>query len=343
MQKIKILWTWQAPPHVTRFLPPDKVDLVQTGMIMPPTPEEELMGLAADADFIVVRRLFQITRNVIKAAKNLKMIQRLGRPTDNIDLAAAKEAGVIVAILPMSLDMAVAEHTIMLMLALPKMLIRSHNSVVNGDYEKFGLTPTVTTECGGHAGNWTGLPVDNVYHKTLGMVGMGDIGIAVAERAKCFGMTILYYKRRRLSEDEERSLGIQYTTFHELLKKSDFVSLHVPHTEETDKMMGEKELAMMKPTAYLINVSRGGIIDEKALCEALKSKVIAGAGLDVFEKEPTPKDNPLLRLDNVILTPHNAANWPDGAHIVYDSQRASENILRVARGEQPIHGTVVTA
>ncbi len=259
-----------------------------------------------------------------------------------VDIKAATERGIPVANAGGSNAVTVAEHAVMLMLALPKMLIRTHHSVVNGDYEKFGLTPTVTTETEGHAGNWTRLPVDNVYHKTLGMIGMGDIGSAVAERVKGFEMSMLYDKRKRLSEDEERRLGIEYASFEELLRRSDFVSLHVPHTKETEKMMGEKELAMMKRTAYLINVSRGGLIDEEALYKALKNKVIAGAGLDVFEKEPLPKDSPLLALDNVILTPHDAANYPHGLHIVYDVRRASENIFRVARGEKPVHGKVVT-
>ena len=343
MGKIKILWCWAAVPCIPKFFPPDKVEVNVLGMKVPPPPEEEVMRLAAEAEFIVVRRYYQITRNVIKAGKNLKMIQRMGRLVDgNIDLAAAIELGVPVAVLPMSLDMAVAEHVIMFLLALPKMLIRAHNSVIGGDYEKFDLRPTVTTEAGGIAENWTQLPGDNVYHKTLGIIGMGDIGTAVAERAKGFGLTILYYKRRRLKEDEERRLGIQYTDLHDLLGKADFVCPLVPHTEETDKMLGRDEFAMMKPTAYLINVSRGGVIDEKALYEALRGKVIAGAALDVFEKEPTPKDNPLLRLDNVILTPHSAATWPDGPPILYDVKRASENILRMARGEKPIHGSVIT-
>jgi D-3-phosphoglycerate dehydrogenase len=313
------------------------------GMLDPPTTEEELMRRAADVDFIVVRRYFQITRNVIKAAKKLKMIQRMGRSVENIDVAAAKEVGVPVVTLPMSLDMSVAEHTIMLMLALPKMLIRTHIAVINGDYEKFGLIPAVTTETEGHAGNWARLPVENVYHKTLGLIGLGDIGKAVAQRAKSFEMTLLYTKRRRLNAEEERSLGIRYTSFHDLLRESDFVSLHVPHTKETQKMLGKEEFELMKPTAYVINVSRGGIIDEKALYEALEKGVIAGAGLDVFEKEPLPKDSPLLMLDNVILTPHDAAgNWPSGANILYDIKRASENVFRVTKGEGPIHGKMIT-
>jgi len=185
------------------------------------------------------------------------------------------------------------------------------------------------------------LPIDAVYHKTVGIIGMGDIGMAFAERARAFGVRLLYFKRQRMPAEEERRLGIEYASIEELLRASDFVSLHVPHTKETDKMLGAKEFALMKPTAYLINVSRGGIIDEGALCEALKNKVIAGAGLDVFELEPVPKDSPLLELDNVILTPHSAAIYPTGSNILYDVQRASENLFSIMSGGPLIHGEIV--
>ena len=342
MGRITVLWCWIDVPWISKYLPPAEVDLKILSMKNAPPSEGDLARLAVDADVIVVRRYFQITKKVIQAAKHLRLIQRMGRMVGNIDLAAAKEAGVPVAIFPMGLDMAVAEHAIMFMLALSRMLIKSHHSDAGGEYEKLGLAPTVTTERSGIAECWIPLPIDAVYHKTLGIIGMGDIGIAVAERARAFGMRLLYFKRKRLPEDEEHGLGIQYTPLQQLLSTSDFVSLHVPHTRETDKMLGKKEFALMKPTAYLINVSRGGVIDEGALYDALKSKVIAGAGLDVFEKEPLPKESPLLRLDNVICTPHSAAIYPMGSNILYDVQRASENIFSVARGGTLVHGTVIT-
>jgi phosphoglycerate dehydrogenase-like enzyme len=342
MGRIAVLWCWVDVPWIPKYLPPDKVDLKILSMKNASPSEEDLLRFAKDADVIVVRRYFQITKEVIQAAKHLKLIQRMGRMVGNIDVAAAQEAGVPVAILPMGLDMAVAEHAIMFMLALSRMLIESHQSVASGEYETLGLTPTVTTERSGIAECWVPLPIDAVYQKTLGIIGMGDIGIAVAERARGFGMRLLYFKRNRLPEEEERRLGIQYTSLEQLLSTSDFVSLHVPHTRETDKMLGKKEFALMKPTAHLINVSRGGVIDERALCEALKSKVIAGAGLDVFEKEPLPKESPLPKLENVICTPHSAAIYPTGSNIIYDVQRASENIFSVARGGPLVHGSVIT-
>jgi len=350
MDKIKVLWLWVEPPCVAEFFPPEKVDMVRSETINPPPLEQELRKLATDVEVIIVRRSVHITKKVIQGAKRLKLIYKLGGVArENIDVGAAHEAGVSVGVLPMSLDMAVAEHSIMLMLALSKKLIQSHHFVVTGGYEKFDITPEVTAEL--HPENlypketvrWNTLVghVNNLYHKTLGIVGMGNIGTAVVDRARTFGMKIHYYKRQRLSEEEERRMGIQYSAYHDLLRISDYVNLLVPHTVETDKMLGQKELAIMKRTAFVINVSRGGIIDEKSLVEALKNGVIAGAGLDVFEKEPAPQNNPLLKLDNVILTPHNAVDWPDGEHVVYDYRRASEDLFRVIKGERPQHCNVI--
>lgn len=333
-RKIKILWCWWPFPSIAEYFPPDKTEMTMVG---PTTREEEMVDLVKDVEFIVVKREPKITKNIIDAGKNLKMIQKVGMTEMGvIDVAAARDAGIPVATLPLSIDRAVAEHALMFMLALSKSLLRAHKTVVDGEYEKLGLSPKETTEYVTF-GNWMRLPVlDHVYHKTLGIIGMGEIGSALAERARSFEMKILYCKRTRLSEDEERRLGVQYTKLHDLLRRSDYVSLHVPHTEETEKMIGLRELSMMKPTSYLINVSRGGLIDEKALYGALKSKLIAGAGLDVFEKEPTPRDNPLLKLDNVILTPHIAGSAL-GPHLPYDLERMSENIFGVAAGRKPLN------
>ena len=343
MATVRVLWCWVDVPWISRYLPPDKVHLKIVSMQNAPFSEDTLVELAADSDVIVVRRYFQISRRVIQAAPRLRLIQRMGRMTANIDLVAAKEAGVPVAILPMGLDMAVAEHAIMFMLALSRMLIRSHAGVMNGDYERLGLVPKVTSERSGIAECWVPLPVDALYNKTLGIIGMGDIGTALAERARAFGMHLLYFKRHRLAKDDEGRLCVRYAPLENLLKASDFVSLHVPHTPETEKMLGGRELALMKPTAFLINVSRGGVIDETALYEAVKNRIIAGAGLDVFAREPLPKDSPLLTLENVLYTPHSAALYPMGSNIFFDVQRASENIFSLVSGGRLIHGSLVAA
>ena len=336
-----VLWCWIDAPWIRQYLPPDKVHLRTLSTRGASPSEGDLAELAKDVDAIVVRRYFHITRRVIHEAKRLKLIQRMGRMTGNIDLTAAREARVPVVTLAMGLDMAVAEHVFMLMLALSRNLLGSHDAVVRGAYETYGLTPTVTTERSGLAECWIPMPMEALYHKTLGIVGMGEIGIAVAERAKAFGMRILYVKRQRLCYEEEDRLGIEYAPLAELLRESDFVSLHIPHTSETHRMFAEQEFARMKPTAYLINVARGGIIDEDALYRALKEKVIAGAGLDVFEREPVPKESPLLTLDNVICTPHSAAIYPRGSNIVHDVQRASENIFNMLKGGTLVHGSLV--
>lgn len=341
--KPTVLWCWIDAPMVSHYLPPDQVCLKFLSMKEALPSEEVLVELAEDADAIVVRRYFQISRKVIHAAKRLKLIQRLGRRATNIDLVAAKEAGVPVAVFPMGLDIAVAEHAILFMLSLSRMLRQSHAAVVRGEYEQHGLTPTPTTERTGIAECWVPLPIDTLYRKTLGIVGMGDIGMALAERARAFGMRLLYFKRTRLPGEEERRLGIEYTPFAELLGAADFVSLHVPHTPATERMLGEKEFALMKRNAYLVNVARGGLIDEEALYQALKHRVIAGAGLDVFAREPLPKESPLLTLDNVLCTPHSAAIYPTGSNIAYDVQRASENLFSILQGGPLVHGTLVTA
>jgi D-3-phosphoglycerate dehydrogenase len=341
MGRTRVLWCWIDVPWITRHLPVDAVELTVLSMKNTIPSEEEFIQAAADVDAIVVRRYFQVTRNVIRAAPRLKLIQRLGRAVDNVDLAAAREAGVPVVAFPMGLDIAVAEHAFLLILALSRMLVRSHHAVVTGEYEKRGLTPTITTERTGIAECWVPLPIDSVFNKTLGIIGMGEIGLAVAERARAFGIRVLYHKRRRLAETEEKRLGIAYVPLVELLREADFVSLHVPHTRETEKMLGAEELALMKSTAFLINVSRGGVVDEAALVEALKNRVIAGAGLDVFEREPLPKESPLTMLDNVICTPHSAAIYPTGSHVFYDVQRASENILSIAKGGGVVHGVCI--
>jgi phosphoglycerate dehydrogenase-like enzyme len=149
-------------------------------------------------------------------------------------------------------------------------------------------------------------------------------------------MEILYYKRHRLSEEAERELGIAYRSLDDLLRESDFVSLHVPHTKETDKLIGQRELALMKPSAFLINTSRGGVVDEDALYKALASKAIAGAGLDVFREEPLPASSPLLKLDNVILAPH-IGGGSGGPNLHKEIRDVLANVAQVARGEKPQH------
>lgn len=219
---------------------------------------------------------------------HLKVISNHGVGVDHIDVAAAHERKIPVGNTPGCLDAATADMTIALMLATAR-------NVVIGD--RFARSPQFThydpAELIGY----------EVSGSTLGVVGLGRIGCQVAKRARAFDMKILYCNRRR-NEQAERELGVEYVSFEQLLKQSDFVSLNCPLTPETTKLIGQKEFAMMKPTAILLNLARGPVVDHNALVAALKSGRIACAGLDVTAPEPLPRDHPLLGLSNVVITPH---------------------------------------
>ena len=214
---------------------------------------------------------------------------------------------------------AVAEHALMLMLAVSRRLVWQHASVAAGRWRGNDLAGTKLFELRG---------------KTLGIVGLGAIGKKVARLAAAFGMAVLYYDLHRLSEDAEDALGVRFRLLNEVLRASDIVSLHVPLTPASRRMIGAGELALMKPTAYLINTCRGPVVDEAALAAALSGGGIAGAGLDVFDEEPPPADNPLFRLDNVVLTPHFAGPTWDNQRARF--RNAYDNCQRVARGEKPL-------
>ncbi len=273
--------------------------------LMAPTDSNSasLEALLPLAQFIVTQHAL-ISDLIIGAAPHLRMIQRYGTRADGIDLSAAKQAGVLVATMPLHGCIAVAELAMTLILSLSKSLIRGHLSTVNGAYRSLGLEP-IRTEQRVHKFQWmklTGLV--EVVGRTLGIVGFGEIGTETARRARAFGMTVVYTKRNRLSTAIERMEGVTYAGLDELLGISDFVLVAAPHTPDTDKIIGVRELALMKKSAFLVNISRGGTIDESALVTALQERQIAGAGLDVFLFEPVPFDHPLLQCDNVILTPH---------------------------------------
>lgn len=264
---------------------------------------DELIDVAAQADAIMMQHV-PIDAGVIMAADHVKLIQKYGGREDGIDMDAAARAGLQVAVMPLKGCIAVAELAMTLILALSKQLIVAHTRTVDASYRDLNLTPTVTSQKT-HAFQWMGLPgLLEVYGKTLGIIGFGEIGTEVSKRARSFGMHVVYNKRVRLAADIEQRLNVQYADRDAILSASDFVLLSAPHTPETERLIGERELGLMRHTAFLVNVSRGGLVDEGALAEALQCKQIAGAGLDVFIEEPVPADNPLLSLDNVILTPH---------------------------------------
>jgi len=274
--------------------------------------EAERLEKLKDVDFILVADA-PITKTHIQAAPRLKMIQHQGVGYERIDLAAA---GVVVGLTPEGTTIGVAEHTLLLILALYKRLPTAHQSLREGKWLQWGLR-TRSFE---------------LFGKTLGIVGMGRIGQAVAFRAKNFGVHILYFdKYLRLSTSEEKDLQATFCPFEELLAGSDIVTLHVPLSDETRHLIGREQLKLMKKSAILINTCRGAVVDELALYEALKNQDLAGAGLDVFYQEPPDPKHPLFDLDNVVLTPHIAAGTLDAFKT--KMQAAFANMVRYLEGK----------
>jgi phosphoglycerate dehydrogenase-like enzyme len=254
-----------------------------------------------------------------RSAPKLKLVQLLSAGYDRCDIESARRAGVPICNNGGANSTAVSEHAVLLMMAVCRRLVWQHENVA--------------------AGRWRGNNVEDVklYElrgRTLGIVGLGSIGKKVARLCNAFGMRVQYYDVLRLSEDQADALQVKFSLLAELLKTSDIVSLHVPLLPTTRHMIGAQELKMMKPTAYLVNTCRGPVVDETALIEALSNGTIAGAGLDVFDQEPPPADNPLFRLQNVILTAHMAGPTFDNQFTRF--RNAFDNCQRVARGAKPL-------
>jgi phosphoglycerate dehydrogenase-like enzyme len=295
---------------------------------------ESLEELLRSANAIVTQRRC-VDETLIAAAPRLELIQRYGTRPDGIDLDAARKAGVQVATMPLRGCIAVAELAITLILALSKNLIEAHRATIEGTYRELGVEPMKTSQRR-HNFQWMNLGgLLEVYGRKLGIIGFGEIGTETARRARALGMEVLYNKRTRLSPDAESTEGVRYATKNEILREADFVHLSTPLTPETENLIGARELALMQPTAFLVNTCRGGVIDEDALVEALKSETIAGAGLDVFVYEPIPHDHPLLECENVILTPHIGGGT--GGARVKQMVDVLENVAAFARGQDPAH------
>jgi D-3-phosphoglycerate dehydrogenase len=251
------------------------------------------------------------TRRVFAAHPQLKVVARVGVGYDAVDVEAATEHGVVVTITPGANHDSVAEHAFTLMLALVKDLVYQHNSLIAGGWPRK-----------------TNLPLRG---KTLGIAGLGRIGKAIALRAECFGMNLIAYDPFP-DEAFARAHGIRWVTFDQLLAESDMLTLHLPYTKESKHLINKTTLAKMKPTAFLINTARGGLVCEADLYDALKNKRLAGAGLDVFEEEP-PGKIPLFELSNVVVTPHNAGTDVKGRDDMAES--AARAIVALTRGEWP--------
>jgi D-3-phosphoglycerate dehydrogenase len=273
----------------------------------------ELLQAIADADALVVRSGTRVTRPVIEAGMRLRVIGRAGTGTDNIDVAAATERGIWVVNAPDSNSVAVAEHVFALMLALLRHIPAAGESLRRGEWKR---------------SQFRGKELNG---KVLGIVGLGRIGVKVAERARAFGMTVCAYDPF-VAPGQAESLSVVPISLDELLRRSDIITLHVPAAADTQGLIGARELALCKPGAYLINCSRGSVVSGDALLQALDSGKLAGAGLDVFEREP-PVGSPLLQHPKVVATPHIAGMTDEAQRNV--ALAVARQVLDVLQGRQP--------
>lgn len=308
---------------VTKRVYPEAIELLQQycEVDYEPTddglPASELLRRAQGKQAIVSQLTDKFTRDVIAQLKGVRVIANVAVGYDNVDLEAATEAGILVTNTPDVLTDTTADLAFALLLAVARRVVEGHHYVHSGQWKKWAIDLLV-----GH----------DVHHKVLGIVGFGRIGRAVARRARGFDMQVLYTDPVRAPVELETELHAQYVPLDELLRRADFVSLHVPLSDQTRHLIGTRELQLMKPTAILINTARGPIVDEAALVEALEKGLIAGAGLDVFEHEPQVHPG-LLRLQQVVLTPHIGSASIDTRRKM--CLMAAQNALAALRGERP--------
>jgi lactate dehydrogenase-like 2-hydroxyacid dehydrogenase len=286
------------------------------------TPEDSICAAASDSTIIFagIGRP-AITRKIIEASSNLKLIQMPGAGYDEVDISAANEMRVPVATTKAANAKAVAEHVIMFILTLLNRGIYAHETTSSGDWPQMELlVENRTLELGG---------------KTLGILGLGAVGKDVARIVRGFGTQVIYHNRNRLILDDEDNFGVEYVGFHELFSRSDILSIHVPLTPDTVGMIGRNEIDLMKDGAILINTARGAVVEEQALVDALKEGKLFGAGLDVFDFEPLGPGNVFSRLENVILSPHIAGGTVES--IVRMIESAGKNMALVIEGKRPLN------
>ncbi len=273
--------------------------------------QDELIKIIPDYDGLVVRSGTKVTKEVIEAAKKLKIIGRAGVGVDNIDVNAATQKGIVVANAPGGNSVSTAELALGMLFAVARKIPQAVSSVKSGRWERKKFLGT------------------ELRGKTLGVVGLGRVGFEVAKRARSMEMSVVAYDPY-IGESKAKEIGVELVELDELIKRSDFITIHVPKTKETEKMFSKREFELMKDGAYIINCARGGIVDEQALYEALKNGKIAGAALDVYESEPPSPDNPLLKLDNVVTTPHIGASTREAQISV--GLTIAEEIINVYKG-----------
>lgn len=274
----------EKPLAVVKSLLPRGFELIHLD-----TPgREEIIKKAQDADYLLVGGRSKIDAQVLAAMPNLKMVQRSGVGLDSLDLLELKNRGIPLYVNQGVNARSVAEHTMMLILS--------------------GLRRVAIADQETRAGHWVkhdlGMGCHDLFGKTVGLIGLGNIGRYVADMLKPFGVKIVYNKPSRLSKEEEQLLGIEYKSFEKLLSESDIISLHCPLNDNTQYLVGDKALSLVKKGVFLVNTARGPLIDDTALLQAIKSGVVKGAALDTFITEPLPSGHPLLQCKEITLTPH---------------------------------------
>ncbi len=276
--------------------------------------DAHMKEIIAEADYAISGQV-AVSGDVLRAGKKLKLLHKWGVGYDNIDIATARELGIKVARTTGSNALPVAEFALGLMISALRYIGYGHAELKKGHWST-GSLPGETFMLSG---------------KTVGLIGFGAIGQNVARLLRGFGCTILYSKRQPLTAEEETALGVRHASLDEILAQADVVSLHCPLTPETANLIGREAFTKMKKTAVLINVARGGVVDESALVTALRDREIAGAAMDVYAIEPLPADSELLTLDNLVVTPHLAAMAAD--NFAPTVSRMFANIAHVSRGE----------
>jgi D-3-phosphoglycerate dehydrogenase len=302
---------------------------VDIDLVVNPVPlgatEDEIIAAIGDADAVVTQTTFQaFPRSLLARLSNVKLIASIGVGYDSLDVDAATELGILAANVPDASIREVSDHTMALILACTRRIVRLNEVVKKGGWTTVG-GPNISGEI------WPSL--SKLEGQTLGLIAFGRIAQAVVSKAKAFGLRVIAYDPY-VNSDVFRALDVEQVTLDRLLPESDIVSVHAPLTPETDRLLGLKQLKKMKPTACLINTSRGAVVDHEALYTALSEGYISMAAVDVTEPEPIPADSPLLTLDNFICTAHSAGISPPAFAVL--QRRPGEEIIRWAKGEWPV-------
>jgi len=316
MAKPKVFVTREMPERGLRIIQ-ERFDAEIWRDYAPP-PKKTIIEKAANVDGLATLLSDEIDAEVFDAAPKLKIVAQMAVGFDNIDIGEATKRGIYVTNTPGVLTETTADFAWALLMAVARRIVEADKYVRTGEW-KVGWHPMM-------------MQGRDVYGATLGIVGLGRIGCTIAKRAKGFDMKVLYHDVVR-RPDFEKEYNIQFTEVDTLFKTADFVTINVPLTKETHHLVNEDKLRKMKKTAYLVNNARGPIVDEKALYKALKEGWIAGAALDVFEQEPTPKENPLLKLDNVVVAPHiSSASYETRSRM---AEMVAENLDAFFEGKTP--------